>query len=131
MRQEHANVPWYSSQLQAPLPTPILPATGTPSTADTTNPEIKTEAGQKPTKTVSTSEEAQPTVLELLLSVPVGPLPLPGAVPEQIPPLEETLSYVAEDDEDDESLTPEQEDVLLQAGDTPADTPGEEYDEAD
>ena len=55
--------------------------------------------------------------------IPAGPLPLPAPVAAEPPPPGESLPYV---EEETEELTPEQEDVLLQAGDAPADDPSDD-----
>ena len=118
MRTEHPLVPWYSSQLQTPSMTP---------------PEVvKQEAVDvpvTPVTEVSTTASSSMTLADIMAGpIPTGPLPLPEPIFEEPPPPEESLPFVEEDTED---LTPEQEEVLLQAGDAPADDPSDDTDETD
>ena len=122
MRAEHPSVPWYTAQLQTPpvaspnivkqevVAVPVVPATETP---------VSTPAETEiPTSTSSL------TLADIMEGpIPVSPLPLPAPVAAEHPPPEESLPYV---EKETEELTPEQEDVLLQAGDAPADDPSDD-----
>ena len=122
MRAEHPSVPWYTAQLQTP---PVAPPD-----------VVKQEVMAVPVALVTEAPLSAPAVPEIPTSassltladimegpIPAGPLPLPAPVATEPPPPGESLPYV---EEETEELTPEQEDVLLQAGDAPADDPSDD-----
>ena len=117
MRTEHPSVPWYSAQLQTPpaAPTEVVKqeVVAVPIT------EAPAMALPAPVPVVSTPTSSSLTLADIMEGpIPAGPLPMPDPVVIEPPPPEESLPYVEEETED---LTPEQEDMLLQAGDAQVD----------
>ena len=122
MRAEHPSVPWYTAQLQTPpvAPTKVVKqeVTAAP-VAEITAPVLPV-----PVPVTSTTASSSLTLADIMEGpIPTGPLPLPAPVAAEPPPPEESLPYV---EDEAEELTPEQEDVLLQAGDAPADYPSDD-----
>ena len=123
MRAEHPSVPWYTAQLQtSPVASTrvvkqeVMAAPATPTT--------EVSAPAQPGPEILTPASSSLTLADIMEGpIPTGPLPLPAPVAVEPPLPEESLPYVEEEIED---LTPEQEDVLLQAGDAPADDPSDD-----
>ena len=122
MRTEHPSVPWYSAQLQTP---PVAPAEVVKQEIVTTPvTEAPTPTPPIPVPVTSASAPSSLTLADIMEGpIPAGPLPLPDPVAAEPPLPEESLPYMEEDTDD---LTPEQEDMLLQSGDAPADDPSDD-----
>ena len=122
MHAEHPSVPWYSAQLQTPSAAPTEVVKQEIAAAPVT--KVPAPVLPVPVSFTSTSAPSSLTLADIMEGpISAGPLPLPGPVAAEPPPPEESLPYVEEDTED---LTPEQEDMLLQAGDAPADDPSDD-----